>query len=109
MVQHTEHDNGAWSSRARLAFGVFAVIAAFFLVAEHRAHVLPFLPLLLLGACLLMHVFMHGGHGGNGGHRGQGNKPLDAGSGGIDVEPEGSGARDNVPKGTGHEQHRVRR
>jgi hypothetical protein len=30
--------------------------------------VLGILPYLLLLACPLMHVFMHGGHGGHGGH-----------------------------------------
>ncbi|MHB8666027.1 MAG: DUF2933 domain-containing protein [Burkholderiales bacterium] len=53
-----------------LAAGLFAVIAAFFLIAEHRAHLvgwLAFWPYLLLLACPLMHLFMHGGHG-HGGH-----------------------------------------
>lgn len=36
----------------------------FFLIAEHRAHVLPWLPWLFLAACALMHVFMRHGHGG---------------------------------------------
>ena len=105
MSQHTEHDNNAWSSRAKLAFGVFAIIAAFFLVAEHRAHVLPYLPLLLLAACPLMHVFMHRGHGGHAGHHGQGDNPPDAGSEGSDAKPEGSRARDGAPKDAGHHQH----
>lgn len=46
----------------------FLAVAAYFLWAEHRAHViagLPYLPFLLLLACPLMHVFMHGGHGGH--------------------------------------------
>ena len=46
----------------------------FFLVAEHKAHVLPFLPFLLLLACPLMHVFMHRGHGDHN-HRPPGDKP----------------------------------
>jgi hypothetical protein len=40
---------------------VFAAIGAFFLLAEHRAHLLPYLPWLLLAACPLMHVFVHHG------------------------------------------------
>jgi hypothetical protein len=106
MPEHTEHDSSAWSSRAKLAFGVFAIIAAYFLVAEHRAHVLPYLPLLLLAACPLMHVFMHGGHGGHGGHHGQGGpNPPGASSGGSDTNADGLPARDSAPKGTGHQQH----
>lgn len=45
----------------------FLAIAGYFLLTEHRAHVLPYLPFLLLLACPLMHFFMHRGHG-HGGH-----------------------------------------
>lgn len=45
----------------------FLLIAAFFLWTEHRAHLLGALPWLILPACLLLHVFMHRGHGGHGG------------------------------------------
>lgn len=62
------HDDGAPSSRAKLVLAVFAVIGGFFLLVEHRAHVLPVLPWLLLAACPLMHLFMHGGHGHRRGH-----------------------------------------
>jgi hypothetical protein len=41
------------------------VIAGFFLLTEHTAHVYGALPYLLLAACPLMHVFMHHGHGGH--------------------------------------------
>jgi hypothetical protein len=44
----------------------FLAIAAFYLLTEHTAHVFGALPYLLLLACPLMHVFMHGGHGGSG-------------------------------------------
>ena len=63
MTETAQSNHAVWASRARLAFWVFAVIGAFLLIAEHRAHVLPFLPWLLLAACPLMHFFMHGGHG----------------------------------------------
>jgi hypothetical protein len=106
MPEHTEHDGSAWSSRAKLAFAAFAIIAAYFLVAEHRAHVLPYLPLLLLAGCALMHVFMHGSHGSHGGGRGQdGRDPPDASSGEADTEPGGAPLRDAGPKRTGHQQH----
>ena len=48
--------------RLRWGLGVFLVIAAYFLLTEHRAHVLAALPWLLLLACPLMHLFMHRGH-----------------------------------------------
>lgn len=39
----------------------FILVAAFFLITEHRAHLFGFLPYALLLACPLMHFF--GGHG----------------------------------------------
>jgi len=60
-----------WRTRGGLVFCGFLVVAAFFLITEHRAHLalaIPFLPYLLVLACPLMHLFMHGGHGGHGGH-----------------------------------------
>ncbi|MBI2958821.1 MAG: DUF2933 domain-containing protein [Betaproteobacteria bacterium] len=55
-------------SRAGIALLVFGGVSAFFFIAEHRAHALGALPFLLLLACPLMHVFMHGRHGGQAGH-----------------------------------------
>lgn len=46
----------------------FLAIGAFFLITEHRAHLLGALPYLLLLACPLMHLFMHHGHGDHGAH-----------------------------------------
>jgi len=57
-----------WGSRYAIGFLVLGAISAYFLLSEHRAHFIGALPLLLLLACPLMHVFMHGGHGGHGGH-----------------------------------------
>ena len=62
------------AGRAKIAWIVFAVVAAFYLLSEHRAHLLGALPFLLLLACPLMHLFIHGGHG----HGGDGpNKESD--------------------------------
>lgn len=58
------------AGRSKIAWIVFAAIAAFYLLSEHRAHLLGTLPFLLLLACPLMHLFMHGGHG-HGGHDGK--------------------------------------
>jgi hypothetical protein len=57
--------------RMKQVFVLFAIIGGFFIVAEHRAHLIPYLPWLFLAACPLMHVFMHHGHGGHD-HRGTG-------------------------------------
>ena len=59
---------GFLASRAWLVFVAFAAIGGYFLWTEHRAHLalaIPYLPYLLLLACPLLHVFMHGGHGGH--------------------------------------------
>lgn len=61
---------GLFSSKSNLALMAFLAIAGVFLVAEHRVHVIEWLPFLLLAACLLMHLFH--GHGGHGGHGDQG-------------------------------------
>ena len=55
-----------WKSKAGLVAIAFLLIAAFLLLSEHRAHLLGYLPFLLLLACPLLHLFMHGGHGGHG-------------------------------------------
>lgn len=65
---------GFLTSRARLVFIGFALIAGALLFTEHRAHVLGVLIWLPLLACPLMHVFMHHGHGSHGGHGRQNNE-----------------------------------
>jgi hypothetical protein len=69
-MNDTSNRSGVWNTRMKVAFLVFAGIGAFLLIAEHRAHVLPYLPWLILAACPLMHVFMHRGHGSHGHHGG---------------------------------------
>jgi len=77
--RHKDSNN----SRTNLALAGFILIAAFFLVAEHKAHILGFytehelhilnaLPYLLLLLCPLLHLFMHGGGGHN--HHGHDDK-----------------------------------
>ena len=76
---HESDNNSALKSRANIALIVFLVIAALFLVTEHRAHLsawFPYWPYLLLLACPLMHLFMHGGHG----HGGHGSREASNGS-----------------------------
>ena len=58
-------------SRGGLVLIAFLAIAGYFLWTEHRAHLLgalSFLPWLLVLACPLLHIFMHGAHGGHGKH-----------------------------------------
>ena len=47
-------------------------IIAFYLLTEHRAHLLAYSSYIIFFVFVLMHVFMHSGHGGHGGHGGCG-------------------------------------
>lgn len=48
---------------------IFLVGAAlYFIFVEHSDHILPYLPILIILLCPLMHIFMHKGHGGGHGH-----------------------------------------
>ncbi len=42
---------------------VLLVIIGAYLVIDHGQHLLPYLPFTFLLGCLVMHLFMHGGHG----------------------------------------------
>ena len=71
-MQHAHKSDKAdgMKSRTNIALIVFLVIVAFFLITEHRAQLsawLPYWPYLLVLACPLMHLFMHGRHR-HGGH-----------------------------------------
>ncbi len=64
---HTAEDEYEHRHVRRIAWGwwFFAVIALFYLLTEHQAHLFGALPYLFLLACPLMHFFMHGHHGGH--------------------------------------------
>lgn len=56
---------------AGLALCVALALGGVILLLEHRVHVLAGVPFVLpLAACLLMHMFMHRGHGAH--HKGKG-------------------------------------
>ncbi len=76
---HTDRYGFFGSLRFRYGLGLiaFLAVAGFFMWEEHEAHILGALPVVLIvGACLGMHFFMHGAHGGHGGDDG----PHDHGS-----------------------------
>ena len=80
-----DHQHGPDSSNrtksANWVFIGFLLLAGYFLFIEHRAHLLGWLSSygiwLLLLACPLMHLFMHGGHGTHSGHRDDGGERPD--------------------------------
>jgi hypothetical protein len=74
-------------SRSGLVLTGFLVVAGYFLWAEHEAHLIAALPWVLVGGCLLMHLFMHGGHGGHG-HDGD-----ERDDGGVNGGPESDEGR----------------
>ena len=53
----------AWWRKHPLPLIIFIAIAGYFLWSEHGAHIDAFLPWILLLCCVVMHLFMHGGHG----------------------------------------------
>lgn len=63
-----------WRSLHAIGYLAIGAVAGYYLLTEHLAHVLGVLPYLLVFACPLMHVFMHGGHG----HHHQGHTPARA-------------------------------
>ena len=60
-----------WKSRSGIVLGGFLLIAGFYLLTEHTAHLFGALPFLLILACPLMHMFHHHGH-----HRHNGKAPI---------------------------------
>jgi hypothetical protein len=58
-----------WSPRGLVLLALLT-IAAFFLMTEHRAHVLGALPYVLFLLCPLLHLLLHGRH--SSGHTGHG-------------------------------------
>jgi len=70
MSEHSHHEDrpGGGNQYGRWILIGFALIAGYFLLTEHKAHVVPYLPFLLVLACPLLHMFHgHGGHGDHGG------------------------------------------
>ena len=66
MHGHSNDQHGSGGGAGKWVFWGFLAIAAYFLITEHSAHVIEYLPYVLLAACPLMHFFGHGGHGGHG-------------------------------------------
>jgi len=66
MKNHSSSPKGQRGSVSTWVFAGFALVALFFLLAEHRAHLYGWLPYILLAACPLMHLFH--GHGRHGNH-----------------------------------------
>jgi hypothetical protein len=68
-AMNTESQLPWWQTKMGMVLIGFLAVAGFFIATEHTAHLYGALPYLLLLACPLMHLFMHGGHGHHGSHQ----------------------------------------
>ena len=72
-MDHEDTSRHQMTPVAWVALCLALAALAFFLWTEHRAHLLGWLPYLILLACPVLHIFMHGKHG-HGGHDGGGDR-----------------------------------
>lgn len=72
-----DHAQASERRRSTMWVGVIgaAALLAFLILNGHGDHLLSLVPLLILLACPLMHMFMHHGHG----HHGEGDGPRSVG------------------------------
>ena len=73
MSKHISYNQSIkWVLAASIA------VIAFYLVLEHKAHLIAYSSYIIFAAFVVMHLFMHGSHGGHGGgqhrHGGSGKK-----------------------------------
>lgn len=93
-MDHDPHEpnrraSSFWRSRYAIGLVLFAAIALFFLLSEHRAHTLGALPYLLLVVSPFLHIFMHRGHSHGHGRADDDESPSDEDAG----DPGASGRR----------------
>ncbi|MBN8739094.1 MAG: DUF2933 domain-containing protein [Xanthomonadaceae bacterium] len=93
-----------------MVFWVLMGFAAFYLIAEHRLHLAGlgrWLPILILLACPLLHLFGHGGHGGHGWPGGPDDPDVDRAAA-KDVPPASDSTRPPAaaPRATRPHNHR---
>ena len=62
-VRYEHKKTAFWLTPKGLAALGLIGAATYFLLMEHRQHVLLYLPFLILLACPFIHLFMHRGHG----------------------------------------------
>jgi hypothetical protein len=78
---HPPQERSWLRSPSGLVLLAFLTIAAFFLIAEHRAHVLGALPYVLFLLCPILHLLMHGRHGSrHTGHEANQDRPPQGGA-----------------------------
>lgn len=78
------------ASPAGLIGLAIVAIGGYSLWTNHQEHVVDALFYLPLAACLLMHFFMHGGHGGDKSSHGSHDHSVSRRGGASDTEPDDS-------------------
>jgi hypothetical protein len=73
---------------------------AFYLLTEHRAHLLAYSSYIIFFIFVLMHIFMHSGHGGHGGCGGHGH-----GKNHKEAEQKENGQDTGGREGAGQHEH----
>lgn len=73
MANHIQPRRGRLGGYFILLLAI-AALGAFLFLDGHGYHLLAYAPLLILLACPLLHLGMHGGHGGHGSHGAQASK-----------------------------------
>jgi hypothetical protein len=84
---HKRENRGFFASRESFVLIGFLAIGGFYLIGEHRVHLLSWWPLLFLLACPLMHFFMHGGHSEHSGEKASGSTDNSSSGNGRNPPP----------------------
>ena len=94
MATTDHHPKPPVLSRGTIIAGIVLSVAGFLVYTGHGVHLLGFLPYLLILACPLMHIFMHGhqGHGGSGCHGNSGDSAA-----APDGKTQGDSGKENQP------------
>ena len=79
---HQHHDSWLRSRTGVVTVCVLAILG-FLVYTGHSAHLLGVLPYLLILACPLMHIFMHGGHHHHSGNESEKGESHSHGGGGC--------------------------
>ena len=58
-MKHLTSGKGKWVTWTLIAL---LIVVGLYLVIDHGQHLVPYFPFVLLLGCLVMHLFMHGGH-----------------------------------------------
>jgi hypothetical protein len=76
LTANNMNQNGRPGFAYKAALFLMLVIVAFYLIEEHRAHLIAYSGTIFFIIFIFLHVFMHMGHGGHGRHSGHVQKEV---------------------------------